>query len=181
VGVIVTGFDPFHGAPFNPSSVVASRVRGAQSFILPTCYDRAEARIVELIETHQPDLVIMLGLHEKTDQPLLERFAVNIDDSATPDNDGVVRQGISIKDTGPQAWRTSLDLEALTKSATEEGFEVGISNHAGAFVCNHTYYCALEAAPSATACLFIHIPPADPEDTESLDELARLVEIIIAS
>ena len=178
--VLVTGFDPFQGAPFNPSGEVAQRVTGASGHVLPTSYERAKRQIEVLLSEHQPSLVIMLGLHDNTEQPLLERFAINVDDSLTPDNDGETRSGRPIRDDGPAAFRTDLDLAGMQASLSKQGFDVGVSNHAGAFVCNHTYYCAFAAAPEETSCLFIHIPPADPEDKASLNDMARLVEAVIA-
>ena len=178
--VVVTGFDPFHGAPFNPSGEVAQRVEGATAYVLPTSYIRAQDHLEAILAERRPSLLIMLGLHDGTEQPLLERFAVNVDDSVTPDNDGDVRRGRPIDSAAPDAFQTALDLVQMQEHLLSKGFSVGISNHAGAFVCNHTYYCALRAAPPETKCLFIHIPPADPEDEDSLNDMARLVQTVIA-
>ena len=64
---VVTGFEPFGGAGSNASELVvtalaASEDPGLATAVLPTSYRRAEAGIGDLLRSHRPRRVLMLGL-----------------------------------------------------------------------------------------------------------------------
>jgi pyroglutamyl-peptidase len=52
-----------------------------------------------------------------------------------------------------------------------------LSDDAGSYVCNHTYYSALRAIAAEelpTRCLFLHVPPA-PETFSELPETSTML------
>jgi pyroglutamyl-peptidase len=69
-------------------------------------------------------------------------------------------------------------MEAALKS---KEIPVRISNHAGAFLCNHVLYLALhEIAQSCalTECGFIHVPHLVNPDLPGGMELTRMIEAV---
>lgn len=182
---LITGFDPFGEHAFNPSLALLHRLRAAPprdsfahfAFVhLPTEFDTSRARLLAALETEKPDIVLMFGLAATTPTIRLERVALNLDDAAIPDNAGTLRQGAPIVPDAPLARMTDLDLSALRPQLEGHGFEVVVSNHAGAYVCNHIYYAALHhQATSANApqALFVHVPMLAEHDVGRLEAMAR--------
>ena len=173
--ILLTGFVPFPGVEINPSQLVVERVaanvkagnfpvKGALELtaeVLPTAFKPAGLRMRELIREIDPDLVILLGVAARRDAICLERFALNVNDSPKPDNDGVLASGEPIVVNGPEAYRSTLPLGLLHKSLEAQNIPVKFSNHAGAYVCNHVFYVArheIELLGSKAKCGFIHIP-----------------------
>jgi pyroglutamyl-peptidase len=146
--------------------------------VLPTAYDQAAKDITALIGETRPSLVLGLGVSIRRDKICLERFALNLDDAAIEDNLGCIRRGEEIVRGGPAALRTNVDIAAVLGRIADAGIAAEISNHAGTFVCNHVYYCALlrlgQELPQVR-CLFVHVPlpVADPAPSPALSK-ARL-------
>jgi pyroglutamyl-peptidase len=168
--LLLTGFEPFGALPFNPSERIVREiarlapqapVTRLTTEIIPTEYDLAGRRIAERLAALQPDILLALGVAETRPEINLERVALNLDDAAKPDNAGALRDGIAIATQGPLARRTDWDLVPLAKGLRQAGFATTVSNYAGAYVCNHLYYCALAAIAErklATRALFVHVP-----------------------
>jgi pyroglutamyl-peptidase len=189
--VLLTGFEPFGELPFNPSALIVGQIRNGAPLpgvrkltgeILPTAYDRAGALIERRLDALRPDLLLAIGVAESRAELNLERVALNLDDADKPDNAGVLRSGQAIAADGPIARRTMLDLAPLADALRRAGFSAKVSNHAGAFVCNHTYYCALGAIERMrlpTRCLFLHVPMAG--DVWRVERMADATRQLIAA
>ena len=163
---ILTGFEPFGPHSTNPSLDIVETLRERRTDadfvarVLPVEYDAAGAAITDLIESHRPQTVLMLGLADSAPRPRLERVALNIDHADIPDNAGVTRSGEPIRQGNPLALETGLDLPSLQMRLGQRGHVVDISNHAGAYICNHIYYEALNRTlGTSTHALFVHVPP----------------------
>lgn len=190
---LITGFDPFGEHAFNPSLALLRRLQAApprDSFAhfafahLPTEFDTSRARLLGAIADEKPDITIMFGLAATTPSVRLERVALNLDDAAIPDNVGKLRQGTPIIANAPLARMTDLDLNALRPQLEGHGFEVVVSNHAGAYVCNHVYYAALHhraMAPNAPEALFVHVPQLEEAEVPRLEILAHALFRSLAS
>jgi pyroglutamyl-peptidase len=147
----------------NPSQLVIESIQREDVItrLLPTEYDAAGAEIVRLIDALNPDALICLGVAQKRETICLERIALNLNDAPIPDNAGIIRQGQPIVEGAPLAYAATLPLEALRDSLAAHEIPVTISNHAGAFVCNHVFYSArhaLETSERQIPCGFIHVP-----------------------
>lgn len=190
--ILLTGFEPFGTHTENPSrDIVAAVARAWDSShklttrILPVEYDAAGAAIGELMDELRPHAVLMLGLADSAPRPRLERVALNIDDADISDNAGVLRRGKTIRASEPLALQTPLDLARIQARLAEAGIAVDVSNHAGAYICNHTYYEALRragASETSPRCLFVHVPPspAAPNETEPhMHAMVRMTELVI--
>ncbi len=167
--VLVTGFEPFLQLGWNPSQEMVEVLRGREwgegvvvrGEVLKVEYERAAARVVELMEEFEPDVVLSVGVAAKTEEIRLERVAININDSIHLDNAGEVRRGRRIVVEGPEAYFSTLPVDELRELLVVGESGVVVSNHAGAYVCNHVFYTALHHAGRMgrkPVCGFLHVP-----------------------
>ena len=168
--VLITGFDAFGGAKVNPAEQVVRLLEAAPPadtfehsdfVVLPTTYRRAGELAVATMRAAKPHAVVMFGLSAAHPSVRVERFALNIADCPQPDNDGRVCYGSAIVAEGREAYTSQLDLDLVRAELEDGGVVAEVSNHAGTFLCNYSYYRILheiESAGMATAALFVHLP-----------------------
>ena len=169
-GVLVTGFEPWGEHETNPSQLLAERLGGV---VLPVSYARAEAALRAAIDERDPEVVVCFGLAEKRDKISVERYAHNIDEADTTDNDAANGSGAEIDPAGPLALRSTLPVDAIVAALNEEGIPAEVSRDAGGFLCNHVFYRLLQQREGG----FVHVPPLDAVPLESL---VRAGELIVA-
>src|SRR5262245_24872654 len=85
--VLITGFGPFPGAPFNPTgAVVAALVRRRRpaltglrmiGHVFRTSYAAVDDELPELVARHRPHLLLMFGLAARTRHLRVETRARN--------------------------------------------------------------------------------------------------------
>lgn len=207
--VLVTGFEPFAGAPVNPSGEVARRLAELGhpdcrivADVLPVSFARAAPLLAAAIDAHDPDIVIALGLAETRHAITPERVAINLADARIADNDGDQPRDAAIELHGPAARFTGLPVKAIAHDIASAGISAEVSLSAGSFVCNHVFYelmgiveqrAAQHAAGRAgehdadarpLRAGFIHVP-ATPQlgggPAFTLDELERGIRIAIST
>ncbi len=155
--ILLTCFEPFGGAETNISQLVAEGIEadGLIKCCLPVSFRRAPQVLRESIERYQPQFILSLGQCAEGEKIRLERFAINMMDSAKGDNDGYCPDEQTIVDNAPLALRTCMNIKQLHTECVDAGLPVIISNSAGLYVCNRIYWEALCYTPMA---LFVHIP-----------------------
>ena len=166
--ILLTAFEPFLDLEENLSSsaVRAFKNRRPKSLrvkklILPTSYRRAEELILAAMEKEKPDGVVSFGVALNSPAVRVERFALNIDDAEERDVDGASPKGRPISRRAPAAYRTDVKVERIRSALKRKGIPAVVSNHAGAYVCNHLYFTVLREireAPLETKAVFIHLP-----------------------
>ena len=169
--VLLTGFEPFSGQPFNVSAEGirlfcesgGSAAHAELSWrVLPVVYDEAALRLRAAIDELKPRVVISLGI---CDEPCyrIERVAHNLDDTEAADNRGEVRRALRIIEDGPESCAAPYPHAELARRLEERGLPWRFSESAGGFLCNHVFYhlCHRAAAPeSGVECAtFLHVPP----------------------
>src|SRR5438067_1047453 len=107
--IVLTGFDSFLGVETNPSQLLVehfARRRDPRLIaeVLPTRYAAAAQKVRALIHEHRPDVMLSLGVAQTRPTISFERVALNLDDSETPDNAGVVAKGRLIVPGAPLAY-----------------------------------------------------------------------------
>lgn len=171
--IVVTGFEPFHTNSENPSIEVVRllpRTLKGHTVVpieLPVLYDKCFEIVKELIDQEEPDIIIHLGLAQGRKFITPERIAINVDDTSIADNDGVIRQGKRIQENGKNAYFSTLPLEKIVKKIETKNIPVKISNHAGAYICNHLMYQTLHYIESKALNIkagFIHLPLMDEQN-----------------
>jgi pyroglutamyl-peptidase len=85
--ILVTGFGPFPGAPFNPTGLLAQRATRARrpaladvkiiTHIFPTSYAAVDRELPSLIAKHKPDALLMFGLAPRASTLRVETRARN--------------------------------------------------------------------------------------------------------
>lgn len=168
--ILLTGFNSFQGVRMNPSEKVVQALAGRRpkglraeliTAILSTEYVAATRKLRQLIRKSQPDAVLCLGVAPRRERISLERVALNLDDEETADNAGVVRRGHKITPRGPDVYWSTLPLAAMERAVRRRGIQAFVSNHAGAFLCNHAFYVARQETSRRrhkVPCGFIHLP-----------------------
>lgn len=185
--VILTGFEPFGGSDVNSSWETAVRVKqlphiGIELEVLqlPVSFKRAGEAIREILQTKRPDILVVLGQRGRGQNLDIERIAVNLMDSANSDNDGYCPQEQTIADDGDSAYFSNIPVKILRDALLSRGMPAKVSNSAGLYVCNSTYYNALDEIYKYSLqvkAVFVHLPKLD--DKFTVDILADSVLAII--
>ena len=171
--VLVTGFEPFGEHATNPSQLVAEALDGV---VLPVAYERAADALRAAIDERKPDLVVCLGLANERTSISVERWAHNLDEAATVDNEGVAGSGRAIEAGGPLARASTLPVDEIVAALHAEEIPAEISRDAGGYLCNHVFYRLMTALPAGARGGFIHVPPLD---AVPLDAQIRAVRIAV--
>jgi pyroglutamyl-peptidase len=166
---LLVGFNEFGPIEINPARLVVEEIARRRSGpndrfiaeVLPTEFAAAGKRVVQLVQSHRPQILVIIGVAAGREAINLERIALNLDDAELPDNAGDRRNGSPNVSDGPLARLSTLPLNELLHALRERQIPACISNHAGTFVCNHVHYRALHAVAefgSRATCGLIHIP-----------------------
>jgi pyroglutamyl-peptidase len=192
--LIVTGFEPFGPHAINPSNAIAEAcgVLGEAAFgcpvvtaTLPVTWLGGPQTLSELLaQVLTPDnaqaRLVMFGV-SRTPAFRVELCAHNRS-YANDDNAGLRWVSVGhgkVIEGAPDHLAARLDAAAT--AAIDRLCADGLaqrSHHAGAYLCNHSYYRALHTFGDRLAlCVFVHTPPASDEWP-----LARIVEtgVVIA-
>jgi pyroglutamyl-peptidase len=132
--------------------------------VLPVSYERAAAEIAVLLQEESFDAALLLGVAQSTPVIRIEQFA-RWHALERPDADAQVPGDATLPSGGREQYPATLPLEPLLADLTAGGVPSRLSDDAGRYVCNHTYYAALHAIAAhdlRVRCLFVHVP-ADPE------------------
>lgn len=168
--VLITGFGPFPGAPFNPSGPLVRKLAYARrpafadialiGHIFPTSYAAVDKGLPILLERFQPDAVLMFGLATRSRHIRIETLARNAV-SAFPDVSGHSAKRSSIARSAPHHLPIRAPRAALLQAARTGAIPARLSRDAGRYLCNYLYWRGLEAAARAGGphvVVFVHIP-----------------------
>jgi pyroglutamyl-peptidase len=189
VTVLVTGFEPFGGSSVNPSQRVVESLDGdVAKALLPVSYGRAADALRAAVRAHEPDVVICFGQADGRTGISIERFAHNLDEATTTDNDDAPGSGTAIEVDGPAAYASTLPVDELVAALRAAGIPAAPSRDAGGFLCNHVFYVLMrtlaEERPSARGG-FVHVPllpeQALEQDAPSmpLETVVRAADVIV--
>src|SRR6476620_8430204 len=173
--ILLTGFEPFGGATANPSWAAArSAARLLQSegldveaVELPCVFGESAKVLTEALERFSPELVLCAGQAGGRARVSLERVAINCDDAPIPDNAGNQPVDRPVVPGGPAAYFTSLPVKAALLAVETAGIPAEVSQTAGTYVCNHTFYALMHELASRPGIRggFVHVPFA-PDQVE---------------
>ena len=167
--VLITGFGPFPGAPFNPSAALAKALarRRRPAFaaldrtvhIFATAYGSVDRELPKLL-AQKPDIVLMFGVAGRRRQLCVETRAQNALSVLFPDASGHRPRHGTIKLDGPAALRGNAPFARLLGAARTRTRASRMSRDAGRYLCNYLYWRALEhSRQNGPLTQFIHIPP----------------------
>ena len=191
--VLLTGFDAFGGDALNPSWLAVQalhdevvhghRVVAAQ---LPTTFADSGPALLKLLRTHQPVLVVCVGLAGGRPALSLERIAININDARIADNACAQPVDAPVVKSGPAAYFSGLPIKAMLKSLMAAGVAAEVSQTAGTFVCNHVFYVLMHALEKQQNRNirggFVHVPylPGQGVPCMLLEEMVRGLRVAVA-
>lgn len=167
--VLITGFEPFDNDTVNPSWEVARRLDGWKcgehvvvARRLPCAFDAIHDALDRELAALTPDVAISVGLAGGRVDVSLERVAINVDDARIPDNTGAQPVDRPVASNGAPAYFTTLPVKAILQRLRHAGLPAQVSNTAGTFVCNHTFYMLRHLAETVHTGVrragFIHVP-----------------------
>jgi len=168
--ILVTGFEPFPGAPYNPTQPLVARLTRLRrpalddvertGHIFPVTYSAVDRQLPELLKEHRPHALLMFGLAARTSFLRIETRARNAVTMLWPDADHTrVRKG-SIAG-GADAMNFGPHTERLLRAALATGIDARTSNNAGSYLCNYLSWRAIEATCHDTGprlAAFVHVP-----------------------
>ncbi len=193
--LLTTGFEPFGGSEINESWLVAQCLKGKYfnnteivSEQLPVAWNKASVKLHDVVRKYKPTAIISFG-QSYTEAVRLETTARN-QRAKLPDNEGVTPDLLNIYNYAPPTMSTRLPLREIEKRLTAAGIPVVISQDAGTYLCNETFY-TLMFDPGLSETMnvprgFIHVPPLNTVvkrndgssmifDKETLQKVAEIV------
>ena len=164
--ILVTCFDAFGAERWNPAETAVAQlpdmISGAEIIkqTLPTVFFDSLDAVRRKIEEEDPDVVLSVGQAGGRAAITVERIAVNLMDTVSPDNRGNTPVDLPIREDGPNALFATVPVKAMVDAMQEAGVPAEVSNTAGLFVCNQLMYGVLDTLTEreGTKAGFIHIP-----------------------
>src|SRR4051812_42317827 len=169
--ILITGFGPFPGAPFNPTTALVPRLVRLRrpalgdvertGHIFHVTYQTVDRQLPDLIQRHRPHALLMFGLADRTAFLRIETRARNAITTRWPDADGTRARKGSIA-PGLDATMFGPHTSKLLQAARATGIDARASRDAGAYLCNYLSWRAIEATRAPGGPLlanFVHVPP----------------------
>jgi pyroglutamyl-peptidase len=166
--VLLIGFGPFPGAPVNPSASLvkqlARRRRPALAALditthaFATAYAAVDHDLPKLLAA-KPDIILIFGLAARRRQLCIETRARNAVSLLFPDTHGFrPRHGVIARGR-PSSRNGNAPFVRLLGAARSRAVSVRLSRDAGRYLCNYSYWRALERS-GGSLVQFVHIPSA---------------------
>ncbi len=169
--ILITGFGPFPGAPFNPTQALVARLKRLRrpalsdveliGHIFHVTYATVDRELPLLLAQHRPQALLMFGLAGRTAHLRVESRARNAVTTLWPDADrtrarkGSIRGDADAKMFGPHTAK-------LLRAAVGTGIDARASRDAGSYLCNYLSWRAIEAVETGNGprlAAFVHVPP----------------------
>jgi pyroglutamyl-peptidase len=168
--ILITGFGPFPGAPFNPTVPLVRRLTQLRrpafddvdfaSHIFHVTYATVDRELPELITRLRPHASLSFGLADRTAFMRIETRARNAVTTTFPDADRNRARKGSIVD-GADATMFGSHTAKLLRAARATGIDARASRDAGSYLCNYLSWRSIEAVRKQDGprlAAFVHIP-----------------------
>jgi pyroglutamyl-peptidase len=168
--ILITGFGPFPGAPFNPTEPLVNRLLRLRrpafddveriGHIFHVTYATVDRELPRLLAQHRPHALLMFGLAGRTAYVRIETRARNAVTTLWPDADRTRSRKGSIAD-GAGAEMFGPHTAKLLRAALGSGLDARASRDAGSYLCNYLSWRAIEATRSGHGprlAAFVHVP-----------------------
>lgn len=167
--ILLTGFGPFPGAPFNPTAPLVERLKRLRrpalgearliAHVFATGYAAVDRELPALLARHRPDALLMFGLATRTPHLRIETRARNAL-ASLPDADRRSPAGHAIAPRKPATLALRVPAQKLLTAARAARVPARLSHDAGNYLCNYLCWRAVEAAGKNSPRLvaFVHVP-----------------------
>ena len=168
--ILITGFGPFPGAPYNPTEPLVARLLRLRrpafgdvelsGHIFPVTYRAVDRELPQVLAEHLPRALLMFGLASRTSFVRIETRARNAVTMLWPDaaqmrsRKGAISENAEAKMFGPHAAK-------LLRAALATGTDARASRDAGSYLCNYLSWRAIEATEGNNGprlAAFVHVP-----------------------
>ena len=190
--ILITGFGPFPGAPYNPTGPLVSELARRRhpafanvrrvAHVFPVSYEAVDRELPALLKRERPDALIMFGLAVRARQMRIEMRARNAVTRMLPDVSGRIPLAATILPGGPPTVPLRSPAQRLLSAARATGVPVALSRDAGRYLCNYLCWRAAEAAGTGAPSLiaFVHVPAVRRASSQSRRDLLTLDQLIDA-
>lgn len=163
--IVITGYRSFPGVSDNPSQRLIEHLEyagilgdSAETHLIGTEYAQVQPRL-DAILLAEPDVLVLTGYSAIARGFKLERQASDVCSPRFADASGFTPEPRE----AAAHWlpNPAVDFETLEAKLVAAGHPCHLSDDAGEFVCNHSYYHALAhiaASGAATRAIFLHVP-----------------------
>jgi pyroglutamyl-peptidase len=169
--ILITGFGPFPGAPFNPTGPLVAelanrRIAGLRGLrrvahVFPTSYVAVDRELPALLARERPDVLLMFGLAARRRHISIETRARNALTDAVPDVSGHRPAASVIEPAAGAGLPLRVPAQRLVAAVRVAGLSAALSGDAGSYLCNYLCWRAIEAAARAGGprlVAFVHVP-----------------------
>lgn len=165
--LLVTGFGPFPGWERNPTPAMVKAVQRLRlpgirivGHVFNTVYAEVARDLPALIASHRPDAVLLFGLAGRAGHVRVEMHAHNVTTRRTKDASGAFHALPEIAEGGPWRIATAFRCGPLAVRLRRAGLNARPSPTAGEYLCNFSYWLALDAVAKRQVkrALFVHVP-----------------------
>lgn len=160
--ILVTAFEPFND-DINYSEIVLNEIITNKQIIkhvLPVEYFNSFKKLKDLIQTNNPNTIIMLGEARNYKEVGFEVIGIN-EFSNRPDNNNFIPKTRKIIKNGADGLFSTLDYNLFEKCFQNNNAKQFRSFSAGTYVCNALLYQTLSYIKDKDLnikCGFIHVP-----------------------
>ncbi|MDO8875307.1 MAG: pyroglutamyl-peptidase I [Pseudolabrys sp.] len=164
--ILISGFGPFPGAPYNPTIRLVERLARLRrpaladvrivGHVFETGYAGVDRDLPALIAKYRPDALLMFGLAARTKYIRIETRARNAL-ALLPDASGAVLRRSVIAPGAPLDRMMPAPQRRLLAAARNAGVPVRLSRDAGRYLCNYLCWRASEVGGPKLAA-FVHVP-----------------------
>ena len=186
LSILITGFGPFPGAPYNPTMPLVKRLTELRrpafddvqftSHIFHVTYVTVDRELPQLLAKFRPQALLMFGLAGRTAHVRIETRARNAVTTLFPDADrnrsrkGSIAGDADARLFGPHSAK-------LLRAARGTGIDARASRDAGSYLCNYLSWRAIEAVDQGDGlhlASFVHIPLLARDDTSRTKGFSRI-------
>ena len=168
--ILITGFGPFPGAPFNPTAALAGELARRRhlafsnvrrlAHVFHVSYETIDRELPLLLDRVKPDALLMFGLATRSRHLRVEMRASNTIMRGVPDAGGCVPAAKIINDDAPAELALPAPSHRLMLAARAAGAPTELSRNAGGYLCNYLCWRAAQACKTGSPRLaaFVHVP-----------------------
>src|SRR6476619_7381832 len=190
--ILITGFGPFPGAPYNPTGPLVSELAHRRhpafanvrrvAHVFPVSYEAVDRELPALLKRERPDALIMFGLAVRARQMRIEMRARNAVTRMLPDVSGRIPLAATILPGAPPTVPLRGPAQRFLSAARATGVPVALSRDAGRYLCNYLCWRAAEAARAGAPRLvaFVHVPTVRRARSPSQRNLLTLDDLVAA-
>jgi pyroglutamyl-peptidase len=173
--ILITGFGPFPGAPFNPTDPLVRRLARLRrpalagvhlvAHVFTTSYAAVDRELPALLARHKPCALLMFGLAARTPYVRIETRARNAISALLPDAGRRLPSMRGIAPGAPLSRPLRAPMRRLLAAARATHVPTRLSRDAGRYLCNYLCWRAVEASAASggpARVAFVHVPKVAP-------------------